>query len=143
MTLLYQVMTDVLASRNVTEWLQRFALEGLMEFSSCIYRLLGGGLVSVQENGTLVDLILQILSATLKISQERNMYQPHFTITVEGIFQLFDAVADCDSPQVEASAECGLNTILMSTPPIDIICMVSLSLSLSFSYLLSIPPILF
>ncbi|VVB11399.1 unnamed protein product [Arabis nemorensis] len=123
-----EVMTDVLASRNVTEWLQRFALEGLMEFSSCIYRLLGGGLVSVQENGTLVDLILQILSATLKISQERNMYQPHFTITVEGIFQLFDAVANCDSPQVEASAGCGLNTILMSTP-VDIICMFNMFVS--------------
>ncbi|ESQ54570.1 hypothetical protein EUTSA_v10024185mg [Eutrema salsugineum] len=118
-----EVMTDVLASRNVTEWLQRFALEELMEISSRLYRLLGGGLVSVQENGTLVDLILQILSATLKISQKRKMYQPHFTITVEGVFQLFEAVANCGSLQVEASAESGLNTILMSTPPVDIICM--------------------
>lgn len=133
MILLYQVITDTLASRNVTEWLQRSALEELMEISSRLYRLLGGGLVSMKENGTLVDLILQILSATLKISQKRKLFQPHFTITIEGIFQLFEAVANCDSPQVEASAERGLDVILMSTPPIDIICMVSLSLSLSFS----------
>ncbi|CAA7025315.1 unnamed protein product [Microthlaspi erraticum] len=118
-----EVITDALASRNVTEWLQRSALEGLMAISSRLYRLLGGGLVSVQENATSVDLILQILYATLKISQKRKVYQPHFTITVEGIFQLFEAVASCDSPQVEASAERGLNTILMSTPPVDIISM--------------------
>ncbi|CAE5993003.1 unnamed protein product [Arabidopsis arenosa] len=118
-----EVITDTLASRNVTEWLQRSALEELMEISSRLYRFLGGGLVSMKENGTLVDLILQILSATLKISQKRKLYQPHFTITIEGIFQLFEAVANCDSPQVEASAERGLDVILMSTPPIDIICM--------------------
>ncbi|EFH70229.1 hypothetical protein ARALYDRAFT_336756 [Arabidopsis lyrata subsp. lyrata] len=118
-----EVITDTLASRNVTEWLQRSALEELMEISSRLYRFLGGGLVSMKENGTLVDLILQILSATLKISQKRKLYQPHFTITIEGIFQLFEAVANCDSPQVEASVERGLDVILMSTPPIDIICM--------------------
>ncbi|KAL1214359.1 hypothetical protein V5N11_012940 [Cardamine amara subsp. amara] len=118
-----EVITDTLASRNVTEWLQRFALENLMEISSSLYSLLGGGLVSIKENGTSVDLILQILSATLKISQKRKMFQPHFTITLEGIFQLFEAAGNCDSPQVEASAERGLDTILMSTPPIDIICM--------------------
>jgi nucleolar pre-ribosomal-associated protein 1 len=118
-----EIITDVLASRNITEWLQRFGLEGLMEISSRLYKLLGGGLVSVQENGTSVDLILQILSATLKISQKRNMYQPHFTITIEGIFQLFEGVANFGSPQVEASAESGLITILMSTPPVDILCM--------------------
>ncbi|CAF2072169.1 uncharacterized protein LOC106445539 [Brassica napus] len=145
-----EVITDVLASRSVTEWLQEeeikgpyeecvqktiiesnhkkkriaFPLEGLMEVSSRLCRLLGDGLVSVQENSTLVDLILQILSATLKISQNlRKMYQPHFTITIDGILQLFEAVANCDSPEVEASAERGLDTILMSTPPFELICM--------------------
>ncbi|KAG2244852.1 hypothetical protein Bca52824_093324 [Brassica carinata] len=137
-----EVITDVLASRSVTEWLQEeeirgpcgecgdpkkriaFPLEGLMEVSSRLCRLLGGGLVSIQENSTLVDFILQILFATLKISQKlRNMYQPHFTITIVGILQLFEAVANCDSPEVEASAERGLDTILMSTPPFELICM--------------------
>ncbi|KAF8052739.1 hypothetical protein N665_1514s0011 [Sinapis alba] len=146
------VITDVLASRSVTEWLQGeemrgpygecgqksiiesdhnnrigypFPLEGLMEISSRLCRLLGGGgLVSIQENSTLVDLVLQILSATLKISQKlRNMYQPHFTITIDGILQLFEAVANCDSPQVEDSAERGIDTILMTTPPFELICM--------------------
>jgi len=121
---LYQVITDALASRNDTEWSQRSALEGLMEISSRLYTLLGDGLVSMQENGTSVDLILQILSATLKISHKRKKNQPHFTITIEGIFQLFEAAANCDSPQVEASAEGRLDTILMSTPPVEIICMV-------------------
>ncbi|KAL0726917.1 hypothetical protein Bca4012_023010 [Brassica carinata] len=137
-----EVITDVLASRSVTEWLQEeeirgpcgecgdpkkriaFPLEGLMEISSRLCRLLGGGLVSIQENSTLVDFILQILFATLKISQKlRNMYQPHFTITIVGILQLFEAVANCDSLQVEDSAERGLDTILMSTPPLELICM--------------------
>ncbi|CDY29264.1 BnaC01g19160D [Brassica napus] len=120
-----EVITDVLASRSVTEWLQEEEIKGpYEEFSSRLCRLLGDGLVSVQENSTLVDLILQILSATLKISQNlRKMYQPHFTITIDGILQLFEAVANCDSPEVEASAERGLDTILMSTPPFELICM--------------------
>ncbi|VVA98828.1 unnamed protein product [Arabis nemorensis] len=118
-----EIISDALASRNISEWLQRIALEELMEISSRLYRLLGGGLVSIRENSASVDLILQILYATLKISQQREMFQPHFTITMEGIFQLFEAVANCDSPQFEASAERGLDTILMSTPPIGIICM--------------------
>ena len=164
MVLLYQVITDVLASRSVTQWLQGeemrggpygecgqksttesdhnnnridhpFPLEGLVEISSRLCRLLVGGLVSIQENTTLVDLILQILSATLKISQKvRKIYQPHFTITIGGILQLFEAVANCDSPQVEASAERGLETILMSTPPFELICMVSFSFSYSLTY---------
>ncbi|KAJ0251447.1 Ribosome 60S biogenesis amino-terminal protein [Hirschfeldia incana] len=143
------VITDVLASRSVTEWLQEeeirgpsgdgdqksitesdhsnrtaFPLEGLMEISSRLCRLLGGGLVSVEENSTLVDFILQILSSTLEISQKlRKIYQPHFTISADGLLQLFEAVANCDSSQVEAIAERGLDTILMSTPPFELICM--------------------
>lgn len=154
--MLYQVITDVLASRSVTEWLQEeeirgsygecgqksivesdhnnqvsFPLEGLMEISSRLCRLLGGGVVSVQENSTLVDLILQVLSATQKISRKlRKMYQPHFTISIDGLFQLFEAVTKCDSPQVEAIAERGLDTILTSTPSFELLCMVSSSLSL-------------
>ncbi|CAG7887774.1 unnamed protein product [Brassica rapa] len=153
LVIVLNVITDVLASRSVTQWLQGeemrggpygecgqksttesdhnnnridhpFPLEGLVEISSRLCRLLVGGLVSIQENTTLVDLILQILSATLKISQKvRKIYQPHFTITIGGILQLFEAVANCDSPQVEASAERGLETILMSTPPFELICM--------------------
>ncbi|XP_018470475.2 uncharacterized protein LOC108842147 [Raphanus sativus] len=143
------VITDALASRSVTEWLQEeeirgsygecgqksivesdhnnqvsFPLEGLMEISSRLCRLLGGGLVSVQENSTLVDLILQVLSATQKISQKlRKMYQPHFTISIDGLFQLFEAVTNCHSPQVEAIAERGLDTILTSTPSFELLCM--------------------
>ncbi|KAJ4879506.1 hypothetical protein Rs2_36560 [Raphanus sativus] len=121
--LVLEVIADALASRKVTERLQKDGLEELMETSSRLYRVLGGGLVSVQENGTCVDLILQILSDTLKISQKRERVQPHFTITYEVIFQLFEAVGNCDSPRVEASAERGLDTILMTTPPVDIIYM--------------------
>ncbi|XP_023639916.1 uncharacterized protein LOC17890382 isoform X2 [Capsella rubella] len=121
--LVLEVITDALHSRNETEWSQSSAFDGLMEISSRLYTLLGSGLVSMQENSTSVDLILQILSATLKISQKRKKYQPHFTITMEGIFQLFEAAANCDSPQLEASAERRLDTILMSTPQVEIICM--------------------
>ncbi|KAJ4871064.1 hypothetical protein Rs2_47302 [Raphanus sativus] len=132
--LMLLVITDALASRSVTEWLQEeeirgsygecgqksivesdhnnqvsFPLEGLMEISSRLCRLLGGGLV---------------LSATQKISQKlRKMYQPHFTISIDGLFQLFEAVTNCHSPQVEAIAERGLDTILTSTPSFELLCM--------------------
>ncbi|KAF3603063.1 hypothetical protein F2Q69_00034143 [Brassica cretica] len=51
-------------------------------------------------------VVLNILSATLKISRKvRKIVPAHFTITIDGILQLFEAVANCDSSQVEASAE--------------------------------------
>ncbi|CAN6828270.1 unnamed protein product, partial [Brassica oleracea] len=54
------------------------------------------------------------------ITESTKNIPAHFTITIDGILQLFEAVANFDSSQVEASAERGLDSILMSTPPFEL-----------------------
>ena len=87
----------------------------------------------MKDNVTLVNSILQILISTLKFSQKRKIYQPRFTISIEGLFKIYQAVVDVSSvPRSSPASEFGLKVILMSSPPLNIFQMVS-SLSLSLS----------
>ncbi|KAK0600723.1 hypothetical protein LWI29_017841 [Acer saccharum] len=111
-----EVVNDVISSRNITEWLQKHALEQLMELSSRLYKLLVGGVNLIRENVSLVNSILEILISTLKISQKRKMYQPHFTLSLESLLQIYEVVNVCNT----ANPELGLKAILMSTPAVEI-----------------------
>ncbi|KAK9268493.1 hypothetical protein L1049_000245 [Liquidambar formosana] len=115
-----EVVSDVISSRNNIEWLQKYALEQLMELSSHLYKLLGSGIKLIKEDVALVNSILKILVSTLKISQKRKMYQPHFTLSIEGLFQTYQAVNVYSNTRSSPSAGFGLKAILMSTPPADI-----------------------
>ncbi|KAK2639656.1 hypothetical protein Ddye_027451 [Dipteronia dyeriana] len=111
-----EVVNDVISSRNITQWLQKHALEQLMELSSRLYKLLVGGVNLIRKNVSLVNSIIEILISTLKISQKRKMYQPHFTLSLESLLQIYEAVNVCNT----ANPELGLKAILMSTPAVDI-----------------------
>lgn len=126
-----QVVNDVVSSRNIVEWLQNYALEQLMELATYLYKLLVAGLKLMKENVTLVNSALHIMLTTLKISQKREIYQPHFTLTFEGLFQIYQALDVFNTAGPSASSELGLKTILMGFPRVDIFHMVSLSLSLA------------
>lgn len=80
----------------------------------------------IKENVALVHSILQILLTTLKISQKRKIYQPHFTLSLEGVVKIYRAVTAHDPSRSIVNAELGLKVLLMSTPPSDILHMVSL-----------------
>lgn len=114
-------------SRNTTEWLQKHALEQLSELAAHLYQILVGCTKLIQEQTRITDLILQLLMSTLKISQKRKVYQPHFTLSFEGLYQLCEAVDAYCGGSYGSTAEIGLKAILMSTPPISILHMVSLS----------------
>ncbi|KAH7865065.1 hypothetical protein Vadar_001776 [Vaccinium darrowii] len=90
-----QVVNDVISNRNIIEWLQQFALEQLSELSTHLYKLLVGGNLT-DENVYLVTSVLEILASTLKISQEWKVYQPHFTLSVEGLFKIYKVVNEQD-----------------------------------------------
>ena len=128
-----QVVNDVVSSRNIVEWLQNYALEQLMELATYLYKLLVAGLKLMKENVTLVNSALHIMLTTLKISQKRKIYQPHFTLTFEGLFQIYQALDVFNTAGPSASSELGLKTILMGFPRVDIFHMVSLSLAPPFS----------
>ncbi|KAA8534396.1 hypothetical protein F0562_031913 [Nyssa sinensis] len=117
--LILQVVSDVISSRNTIEWLQKYALEQLSELSSQLYELFVGDIALMKENGPLVSSILQILTSTLKISQKRKIFQPHFTLSFEGLFHIYQAV-DGYGNTGDSVAEYGLRTVLMSNPPVAI-----------------------
>lgn len=125
-----QVANDAISSQNITEWLQKDALEQLMELCSHLYQVLIGGLTFKKGNVALVNLFLQIMISTVKISQKREIYQPHFTLSLEGLYQIYQAVSVYNYAGSYPCAEVGLKAILMGTPPVDFFHMVSLSLSL-------------
>ncbi|WRX29039.1 Nucleolar pre-ribosomal-associated protein 1 [Theobroma cacao] len=123
LVMVIEVVTEVISSKDITEWLQSCALEQLMELASHLYKLLVGGMKLINEHAAFVNPTLQIIISTLKMSQKRQMYQPHFTLSLEGLFQIYRAVNEHDIGRYSGNAECGLEAILTSTPPIDMFCM--------------------
>ncbi|KAK9082655.1 hypothetical protein Scep_029126 [Stephania cephalantha] len=113
--LILQVVKDVISSRTVIEWLQTYSLEQLSEFSSHALKLFADNSKMIMHDVPLVISLLKVLVSTLRISQKRKLYQPHFTLSHEGLFQLCQAV-DTDV-RSSLGAELGLRAMLMSTPP--------------------------
>ncbi|XP_035543314.1 uncharacterized protein LOC108983821 isoform X4 [Juglans regia] len=115
-----EVVIDAISSRNITEWLHKDALEQLIELSLHLYKFVIGGSTFIEENVALLEPFLQIIISTLKISLKRKIYQPHFTISVEGLYQIYEAVNvnnyACSCP----CAVAGLRAILMGAPAVAI-----------------------
>ncbi|KAF9589226.1 hypothetical protein IFM89_020664 [Coptis chinensis] len=116
--LLLEVVNDVISMRSIIEWLKVGALEQLSEFSSEALKLFIGGSKLIKQNIVLATSILQILLWTLRISQDRDLDQPHFTISNDGLFQLYKDI-DCgfDKTRAATIAELVLRAILMNAPP--------------------------
>lgn len=110
--------------RKIVEWLQKHALEQLSELSYHLYKLLVGDVIT--EQSSVGNSILQLLTFVLKISQKRKIYQPHFTLSETGLFQLCEAVDLRSKTSCNLSMVLGLEAVLMSAPPINILRMVSL-----------------
>ncbi|GFQ04880.1 nucleolar pre-ribosomal-associated protein 1 [Phtheirospermum japonicum] len=118
-----EVVQYITSPRNIAEWLQKHAMEQLSELSSHLYKLLVGGVELIKEQSILCNSILKILKLVLKISQKRKIYQPHFTLSEGGIFQMYEAVAVCSETRCCPSMGLGLKAVLMSTPPVTILWM--------------------
>ncbi|KAK9082672.1 hypothetical protein Scep_029143 [Stephania cephalantha] len=110
-----EVVKDVISSRTIIEWLQTYSLEQLSEFSSHALKLFADNSKMIRHDVPLVISLLKVLVSTLRISQKRKLYQPHFTLSHEGLFQLCQAV-DTDVSS-SLGTELGLRAMLMSTPP--------------------------
>lgn len=104
--------------------MQKGALEQVTELSTHLYKLLEGGTNFAKENISLGSLILRILTAALRISQKRDVDRPHFTLSGEGIFQIYKAAHAFSDGRYNPTAEEGLELVLMNTPPVDFLCMV-------------------
>lgn len=117
-----EVLNEVILSRHAVEWMQKYALEQLVELSCNLYKMLiEGGVEMLKVNIQLVKLILQILRSALRISQKRKVYQPHFTFSIESLLQLCEVVDKCYDGRDSLVAQVGLEAVLMSTPPVTIL----------------------
>ncbi|KAG8380519.1 hypothetical protein BUALT_Bualt06G0024100 [Buddleja alternifolia] len=119
--LILEVVNYITTPRNIVEWLQKHAMEQLSELSSHLFKLLVGGVELFKEQSIVCNSILQILTLVLKISQKRKIYQPHFTLSGEGLFQLSEAVEVCCKTKCNSRMVLGLKAVLMSTPPVTIL----------------------
>lgn len=79
----------------------------------------------LKANVSLVNLLLNVILSTLKISQDKDMkisqdrkiYQPHFTLSLMGLFQLYQVVnIDLGGLGTSSTIEIGLKIIIMSAP---------------------------
>lgn len=115
MKLILEVISDIVSSRTISEWLQDCALEQLSEFSLLLLQLCVDALKFLKEDISLVHAMLIVISSTAKLSQKRNIYQPHFTLSLEYLFQLFQLVS-VKFVNLRHIIELGMDVTLSNTP---------------------------
>lgn len=100
-------------------------MEQLSELSLQLYKFLVSDVELIKDQSSICASILQILALVLKISQKRKIYQPHFTLSDKGLFQLYEAVEVSSKSVCNPIMGLGLKAVLMSTPPVTILQMVA------------------
>ncbi|KAI4965328.1 hypothetical protein ZWY2020_054798 [Hordeum vulgare] len=99
-----EVLDALILSRFITEWLQETALEQLSEISKYL-------------DITMLSSILNVIASTMRLSMKRKIYQPHFTLSIHGIFKLCQAIdGNSRSIKLKLPMELGTDVILMSGP---------------------------
>ncbi|CAA6659829.1 unnamed protein product [Spirodela intermedia] len=113
-----EVVNSLVSLRPICEWLRDDALEQLSKLSQLLHSMFVGSSKLLKDNVSLIDPILAVIISTLKISQERKIFQPHFHLSIEALFQLCRTIDSEVKDTISCSTVClGLTTILMSTPP--------------------------
>lgn len=95
-----------------------------MELSSNLWNFLLHDVTLANETVGLVNPFLQMIASMLKLSQKRKIYQPHFTLSIEGLYQIYEAGNVCNQATKSISQEVALEAILMNAPPVSIFLMV-------------------
>ncbi|XP_020164344.1 uncharacterized protein [Aegilops tauschii subsp. strangulata] len=111
-----EVLDVLILSRFITEWLQETALEQLSEISQYLYLLVEDGKL-LKGDITMLSSILNIIASTMRLSMKRKIYQPHFTLSLHGIFKLCQAIdGNSRSIELKPSMELGTDVVLMNGP---------------------------
>ncbi|XP_042413782.1 uncharacterized protein LOC122002620 isoform X1 [Zingiber officinale] len=117
MELILKAVNDVVSITSISEWLQDCALEQLSELSSYLHHLFVNDIKLLKENVSLVRLILHVVISTFNISQKRAINQPKFTISLEGLFNLYLSInTEFSKTECAMANELGLTAMLMSSP---------------------------
>lgn len=104
--------------KTINQWLKNKALEQMSEVSRYLIKLVVNFIALLKGNISLLNSIFNVISSTMGISLKRKVYHPHFTLSLEGLFQLYQVTDNEIRPTgFEVAVEFGLRTLLMSTPP--------------------------
>uniref|UniRef100_A0ACD5ZGX9 Uncharacterized protein n=1 Tax=Avena sativa TaxID=4498 RepID=A0ACD5ZGX9_AVESA len=111
-----EVLDALMFSRFVTEWLQETALEQLSEISKYLYLLVEEGKL-FKGNIPMLTSMLNVIASTMRLSMKRKIYQPHFTLSLHGIFKLCQAIdGHSRSTELKLTMELGTDVVLMNGP---------------------------
>ncbi|KAK4258228.1 hypothetical protein QN277_007700 [Acacia crassicarpa] len=116
-----KVVNDAISCGSILKWLRNFALEQLAELSSNIFNYILHDATLMNEAVALLNPLLQMVVSVLKISQKRKICQPHFTLSNEGLFKIYQVVGQFNHTHV--NPELALEAILMNAPPVSIFLM--------------------
>ncbi|KAL5730801.1 diphosphoinositol-polyphosphate diphosphatase [Ranunculus cassubicifolius] len=117
-TLVLEVLHGVLSTESLVKWLKEGAFEQLSELSLHALKVFMGRRKTINEKNTLITSVLQILISTLRISQERELDHPHFTLSYDDLFLLSKTIDHESDITIPASIDqLVLKAILMCTPP--------------------------
>uniref|UniRef100_A0A0A9CSM8 URB1 C-terminal domain-containing protein n=1 Tax=Arundo donax TaxID=35708 RepID=A0A0A9CSM8_ARUDO len=112
-----EVACDLISSRLITDWLQETALEQLSAISSYLYVLLVKDAKLLRGNVPLLTSVLSVITSTMRLSMKRKIYQPHFTLSLHGVFNLCQAIGGISrSTEIKLAIELGIDAILMNGP---------------------------
>ncbi|KAK7305112.1 hypothetical protein VNO77_43012 [Canavalia gladiata] len=118
-----KVVNDVISSGSISKWLQNHGLEQLVELSSNLFNFLFHDVTLANETVALVNPFLRMTALALKLSQKRKIYQPHFTLSIEGLYQMHQAGSLCNQATNNINPDFALEAILMNAPPVSIFLM--------------------
>lgn len=107
-----------------------------MELSSNLFNFLLHDVTLTNETVGLVNPFLQMISSMLKLSQKRKTYQPHFTVSIEGLYMIYQAGSVCNQETKSINPELALEAILMNAPSVSIFLMVLSFVPFIFLFLL-------
>nr|KYP52213.1 Nucleolar pre-ribosomal-associated protein 1 [Cajanus cajan] len=117
------VVNDVISSGSISKWLQNHGLEQLMELSSNLFNFILHDVTLANGTAVLINPFLRMMASMLKLSQKRKVDQPHFTLSIEGLYQMYQAGSVCNQTIKSIKPELALEAILMNAPPVSIFLM--------------------
>jgi len=94
----------------------RNPLEQLSEISKYLYLLVEEG-KRFKGNVPILTSMLNVIASTMRLSMKRKIYQPHFTLSLHGIFKLCQAIdGHSRGTELKLTMEVGTDVILMNGP---------------------------
>ncbi|TKY46883.1 Nucleolar pre-ribosomal-associated protein 1 [Spatholobus suberectus] len=118
-----KVVNDVISYGNISKWLQKHDLVQIKVLSYNLFDFLFRDVTLANETVELVNSFLQMIASMLKLSQKREIYQPHFILSIGDLYQMYQAGSVCNQTTKSIKPDLALEAILMNAPHVSIFLM--------------------